>query len=387
MKNFTIASGSLTGGHPDKLCDRISDAVVDGFLRVDQTARIDVECAISAGVVFCACHTSSRLQIDVAAVARRVIADTGYRVAELDPGSLPVMVTLSRLPERGVKGERGPEGVLSHNVTTFGYATADTTTGLPLPIHLAHRLARGVDELRAGRPALELHPDAQVQAVLRYVDRQPVALDGITFLVGMGPGDEAADVVAVLQDEVVPQALKDSGVAIDRRTQILVNPPGADSSGGPARHAGVTGRKLGVDTYGDFTRQPSSALSGKDPGRVDRLATYAARYAARNLVAAGLARECEVQLCYVVGRPDPVSVEVDSFTTGALSDEQLSARLRRCLDLRPAALEARFQLRRRAAGASAGYFEPLALFGHVGRADLAVPWEATDLTQALAGST
>ncbi len=381
MRNFSITSVSVTGGHPDKLCDRISDAIVDQFLRVDRDVRLEVECAISAGLLFCACHTSSDVQVDIADVARRVIAATGYEPGELDAASVPVMTSLNRLPQRS--GSRSGASVSSHNVTTFGYATDATETFLPLPIFLAHRLARSLQsqmERQQAGFAYELHPDAQVQVMVRYVERRAVAVEAITFLLGVQDEDASGlELAEGLRESLIAPALDGLPPSISTSPRLLVNPEGAMVAGGPARHAGVTGRKLGVDTYGDFSHQPSSALSGKDPGRIDRVATYAARHAAKNVVAAGLAGECEVQLCYSAGRAEPASVEVDTFGSGRLGDAQIGARLRDCLDLRPDAIEARFALRERASSSERGFFEPLASFGHVGRNDLDLPWERSDL--------
>ncbi len=382
MRNFSIISVSVTGGHPDKLCDRLSDAIVDRFMRVDRYARLEVECAISAGLLFCACHTSSEMQIDIADAARQVIAKTHYPPEELDAGSVPVMLSLSRLSEP-TAGPSAATTVATHNVTTFGYATGTTEPLLPVPIFLAHELARGLEALAAGAEArfpYDLHPDAQVQVMVRYEDRRPVAVEGITFLLDVHDAAVASEALADdLRERLVLPALALLPVPMRDTPQVLVNPQGAMVGGGPSRHAGVTGRKIGVDTYGDFAHQPSTALSGKDPGRIDRVATYAARYAASNVVAAGLAEECEVQLCYRVGRSAPASVEVDTFGSGRLDDRKIGARLRECLDLRPEALEARFQLRERASASDGGFFEPLATFGHVGRRDLDLPWERTDL--------
>lgn len=386
MRNFSITSVSVTPGHPDKLCDRISDAVVDAFLRLDAQARLEVEAALSAGVAFCACHAASEAGIDIADVARRVIADTGYASAELDHGSMPVVVSLSRLP-RAAERRLGTVRVPSHNVTTFGYATSATPSGLPLPIHLAHRLVRA---LPCGSAAASvdgvprLHPDAQVQVMARFEDRRAVAVDSVTFLLDRldGAGGPAEDLESGLRESIMAPVLAELPFVVEAPA-VLVNPQGARAGAGPRRHAGVTGRKLGVDTYGDFAHQPSSALSGKDPGRIDRIATYAARYAARNVVAAGLAGECEVALCYRVGQARPVSVEVDTFGSGSLDDAVIGERLRRTLDLSPDAIEERFRLRALASGSADGFFEPLACYGQLGRMDLVLPWERTDLAQAL----
>ena len=382
MRDFTFTSVSVTDGHPDKLCDRISDAVVDAFLRLDPHARIEAECAISTGILFCACHTSSSQEVDVPDIARRVIERTGFDPEALDPEDIPVMASEARLPAF----EPGDEtSIARQNITTFGYATEQTESMLPLPIDLAHRLAR---QLRSNSQVEHgFQPDGQAQVTIRYENRSAVAIEAITLLAaadGSGLGTDEADAREWLLPLVIEPALADSPIALSRSTRILFNPPGILVPGGPARHSGVTGRKLGVDLYGDFCRQPTSALSGKDPGRIDRVATYAARHAAKNIVAAGLARECEVQLSYSIGSHSPVSVEVDTFHSGRLSDPEIGERLRACLSFTPAEIDQRFSMLRDSASTEDGLFEHLAAFGQVGRLDLDLPWEATDIAEVLA---
>lgn len=382
MRDFSFTSLSVTDGHPDKLCDRISDAIVDAYLRLDPACRIDAECAVTTGILFSACHTSSAVKVDVADVARRVVAETGHELLA-DGHQAPVVASIARLPPLPEDGPARPAG---QNVMTFGYATRQTEVLMPLPIVLAHALVRRLGDFRGEAAGAFLGPDGQAQVTVRYRDRMPVAIEGITLLVQLDAdgAPEQAELGALLRRAVVEPACAGGIVSLDERTRVHVNPPSVILPAGPSRHAGVTGRKIGVDLYGDYCRQTSAALSGKDPSRIDRIGSYAARHAAKNVVAAGLAKECEVQLAYTIGREEPLSLEVDSFGSGALPDEEIGARVRRVLDFRPAGIEARFELRRRAAESETGFFQPLAVFGQVGREDLRVPWESLDSVDALA---
>jgi S-adenosylmethionine synthetase len=387
MRDFAFTSVSVTDGHPDKLCDRISDAIVDAYLRLDPWVRIEAECAVSTGVLFCACHSSSTHEPDIPAIARGVIERTGYDREEMNPDDIPVMASVAKLPEI----ERDDDARVAHqNITTFGYATDQTETMLPLPIDLAHRLTRELRSGRAGNERLDsaFKPDGQAQVTIRYVDRQAVAIEALTLLVEVEGSDSAAsqaDARDTLFSQVIEPALDASPLPLRRETRLLLNPPGVLLPGGPARHSGVTGRKLGVDLYGDFCRQPTSALSGKDTGRIDRMATYAARHAAKNIVVAGLARECEVQLSYTIGSQTPVSVEVDTFQSGRIPDSEIGKRLRDRLGFTPAEIDRRFGMRSTSVIAESGFFEHLAAFGQVGRLDMALPWERTEVASDLAG--
>lgn len=382
MRDFTVTSTSLTPGHPDKLCDRIADTVVDRHLRLDPAAHVEVECAVSTGILFVACHTTSDARLDLGAVAREVAAGTGYGAGDgFDPRSVPVMASTTDLPPAAVGHGSGAGTVAIRNITTYGYACRDHPSLLPAPIAIAHDLARRLTALRDTSEGHRLLPDGQVQATVRYAARRPVAVEAVTLLTSFRGGrvPQGTDVEALLRQHVVDPGLEAFPDLDGSAVRLWVNPLGMLLPGGPGRHAGVTGRKIGVDTYGDFCRQPSVALSGKDPWRVDRAATYAARHAARNVVAAGLAEACEVQLAYGLGDAQPSSFGVETFGTGTLPDAAIADRLRACLDLRPGAVERRFALR---PGADPGYAE-LAVFGHVGRMDLGVPWEIDDLTEPL----
>jgi S-adenosylmethionine synthetase len=385
MHDYTHTSVSVTEGHPDKLCDRISDAIVESLNRLDPEAQAEVECAVATGVLFVACHASTDLRIDVAEIARDVITDAGYSGGDFNPRTVPVMTSIGRLPPHRTQRRGAPERLADHNVTTFGYATDQTSSRLPLPVELAHRLARRLSELRRGEAEPWIGPDAQAQVTVRFEARRPVEVEAITLLAGDLAGREAitGEFADGLYAVAVTPVLEAVGLPLLPRVRVFVNPGEQRGDWGPAHHSGVTGRKIGVDTYGDYSRQPSSALSGKSPDRIDRVATYAARHAAKNVVASGLAAECEVQLSYTIGRGDPASVEVDTFGSGRIPDRVIRDRVREWLDLRPAAVVAAFGT----AGADGGTlpFRELAVFGHVGRTDVDVPWERTDRAADLLG--
>ena len=394
MGNNVFVSESVTAGHPDKLCDRISDAIVDRFLAQDSLARVDVECAMATGIVFVASHYAANLAPDVVEIARRVIAGSGYRGSDFNARDCTVMTTLhertdlSRSP--GDEEELSDEelGRLATNdpVTVFGFACAESPTLMPLPIHLAHGLARALDTARESGKLPWLHPDGSVQVAVRYHDGVPESIHSLTLnpsLLAAGVGQRTLR--SSLMSAVVEPAFRGQSLRPDRKTRILIAPPDLLRTGGPSRHAGLTGRKTAIDAYGEYTRTSGSALSGKDPLRTDRIAVYGARWAAKNLVAAGLAQFCEVLLSYEMGRAEPVSVQVRSFGSSDLDDEELTARVKRHFDFRPGALMRVFGLRRLVATAENGYLQHLAAYGHVGREDLDLPWERRDRLEELAG--
>ncbi|MFN3449932.1 MAG: methionine adenosyltransferase domain-containing protein [Roseococcus sp.] len=378
-----FVSESVTPGHPDKLCDLIADAVVDAVLRQDPLASAEVECAVASGIVFLAARLAARAAVDMPAIAREVLADAGY--AEPGPGGFDarrcsILTSLTELPEE----ERGEEDPLAdEHVNAFGFACDDTPELMPMPIMLAHRVARGFDAARAAGRLGALSPDAKAQVAVVYRDGKPVRIAAVTLICG-GEAAARAALPGLLRAEVLAPALAGAPLGLDPATVLAVNPGGIARGGGPATHPGLTGRKPGMDSYGEFSRQPQAALSGKDPGRIDRLAAYAARWAAKNLVAAGLAARCEVHLCYAPGRAEPASLRVHGFGTARLPEAELADGLRAAADFRPGALLRRMGLRARAA-APGGFLRALAVYGQVGRSDLDLPWEATELAPALRG--
>ncbi len=389
-RDFVFISESVTEGHPDKLCDQISDAIVDRFLAADPLARVSAECAVARGVVFLAVRHAAEASLDLPELTRRVIAEVGYDTGEFKAADCSVMTSITALPEqeRAVDEAQLSDAGLDalparEQVTVFGYACRDTPVLMPMPIYLAHRLARRLALLRLGRQLPWLSPDGKTQVAVRYRDGRPHAIHSVTLQAGCLPTAPAlAQVRELLREQAVVPVLARDGFALDADTALLVNPEPGLPPGGPTVHAGLTGRKTAVDTYGDFARHGGGALSGKDPGRIDRSGAYAARHAAKALVAAGLAERCEVMLSYSIGQARPVSVQVETFGSGAVPDDRLAQALIETLDLRVGAIVRRFNLRRLSAHRG-GFYRRLAAYGHMGRTDLGLPWEQVQDSAAL----
>ncbi len=385
--DMIFTSESVTPGHPDKLCDQISDAAVDALMREDASARVVVECALATGVLFLAARYAADARVDLPAVARKVIQDAGYISEGFDARSCSILTSLAELPLESREPElaEGDEAAVAQRVAheqanVFGYACRDTAELMPAPIYLAHKVARALDVARRDG-FCALSPDAKTQVSVQYRHGRPTRLHSLSLTVALdaSAGADARDRLRAIALDALS-----GDIPMDAETRVLINAGGPLEIGGPARHAGLTGRKNGIDSYGEIARQSGSALSGKDPSRIDRAGAYAARYAAKNLVAAGLADRCEVHLAYAIGQAEPLSLSVETFNTGKTSDEALARRLAAALDFRPAAIVRRFGLRRRprAAGAN-GFYLPLATYGHFGRAELDLPWEAIDLAEEL----
>jgi S-adenosylmethionine synthetase len=391
-QDFLFISESVTEGHPDKLCDQISDAVLDQFLREDAYTRAVVECAVSTGIVFIAARYRSQAIVDIPHIARQVIAQVGYDRKDFNAKTTSIMTSLNELAEADTPrdertlSETEIETVTANTpVTVFGYACDHTPAFLPLPIALAHKLARRLSAVRFAHQLPYLRPDAKTQVGVEFRARRPARIHSITLLASHVPhaAPAPAQLTADLIEHVVTPAFADEPLKPDSATQIAVNAEGPIPNGGPALHAGLTGRKNAIDTYGEFARHSGAALSGKDPLRIDRIGAYAARHAARNVVAAGLARECEVTLSYTIGRARPVSVQVETFGTGTLGDDAIAARLERHFDFRPAGIVRAFDLRALPAQTKGGFYRRLAAYGHVGRLDIGLPWERSDRVAAL----
>jgi S-adenosylmethionine synthetase len=404
MAETVFASESVTEGHPDKLCDQMSDAIVDRVLRQAPTGRVVAECAVSTAIVFLAVHVDRQVPVDLPGTARDIIRDVGYDQPDFDWRRCTVMTSLAmndvrdRPPwEERLEAEvdaAGPDTasdevldrlVAHEQATVFGYACTQSEALLPLPIWLAHRLVQRLGAVRRAQTLPYLGPDGKVQVGVQYRDGTAIGIHGITLVVTGDPGQDPGE--RQLHDDlieaVVTPVFSDEPIQPDGRSRIAVNPDGRLARGGPAMHAGLTGRKSADDTYGAYSRNGSSALSGKDPSRVDRSAAYAARHVAKNVVAAGLARECEVQLSYAIGLARPVSVLVRTFGTGQVDDEELIRRVTRAWDLRPAAIVRDLGLRNLPRLHAEGFYRRLAAYGHVGRVDLDLPWERTDRTELL----
>lgn len=387
MTRETIfTSESVTAGHPDKLCDQISDAAIDAFLRQNASARAIVECAMATGVVFLAARFSAGNTVDLPALARNVITDAGYLDTGFDARKCSILTSFSELPaDTAQSGADSPDEepldrIEAHEqANVFGYACKETPDYMPLPISLAHALARDLDDTRRAG-ASWLAPDAKTQVAVIYAGSRPVRLHSISMSASVRRGlPDAGERLRQLAVTTIADAGYDLSPAA-----VLINLDGDYETAGPARHAGLTGRKNGIDTYGEIARHSGAALSGKDPSRIDRIGAYAARYAAKNVVAADLADRCEVHLAYMIGQARPLSIAVNTFNSGRVHEDEIAERLNAILDLRPAAIVRRFALRAQSAErGSQGFYRPLAVYGHFGRPELDLPWEQTDIADAL----
>lgn len=374
MRNFILTAESVTEGHPDKLCDQVSDAVIDACLMRDPASRAVAECAISSGVVFLSLRGTAEPPCDLAALAREVIAGAGYPKAERQAPTVMLDLDADGLTHGGQ-----PRAQMT---TAFGYACDHTPEAMPFAIRSAHRLSRALDLARATGRLPWLSSDMQVQVAVRFADRRPVAVPAIAMSFG-APADLSAEAaLELLQPEVLARAFAGAPVRPDAETRFVCLPNHGRT--GPEAHSGLTGRKMADDTYGGHARQSSAALSGKGPDRIDRAAQYAAREAARAVIAAGLARECEVQLSYLLGEAAPASVELDSFGSGSLPDERLARRVAEVFDLRPDAIAERLRLGALPGERQGRFYRDLAVGGQMGRLDLSAPWEDDMMADRLA---
>jgi S-adenosylmethionine synthetase len=389
-RDFVFTSESVAEGHPDKLCDQVSDAVVDHYLAADPAARVLAECAVATGILFLATHVTTGAQIDASMVARDTIRAIGYRRDSFDAESCSILISRVDLPADSLAVTIPPDVdpavydnfPAQNQVTVFGFACRQTPSLMPLPITLAHRLVQRLGQVRHDGSLGYLRPDGKCQVAIEYRDRRPLRVHGLTLIADADPGIGAPRLTADLRETVIEPVLAEHGLATDGETRMFLAAGEQYLVGGPATHAGLTGRKTAVDTYGEYARQSGSALSGKDPSRVDRIGAYAARWAAKTIVTAGLADECEVQLTYAIGMASPVSVQVDCFGTERIPEERILARLLDVFDFRPAALRHALKFGRQSRD-GAVRFQHLSVFGHVGRDDLDLPWERTDRADAL----
>jgi S-adenosylmethionine synthetase len=374
-----FSSESVTRGHPDKVCDQVADGIVDAFLAQDQAAEVAAECAVSTGLVFLVVNSVASASVDVTRIARDVITDIGYSAESgFDPETCSVVTSVSHQTADRAAGQRTQQASL------FGYACLDTPERMPLPIMLAHGLARRLDEVRRKGVLPYLAPDGKTLVAVEFEDDQPTRIHTVIVSAQHTAAlERAARLDADIREAVLPAVFDPAPVGLDRRTKVLINPGGAFLVGGPRRDAGLTGRKNVVDTYGGFARQGGGALSGKDPTHVDRFGAYVARYMARNVVAAGLARRCEIQLSYGVGEEQPLALSVQTFGTGALPDEQIERALGGLVDLRQGSVVEAFGLRGLPERHGGEFYRTLAAYGHFGRADLEIPWEREDLVAPL----
>jgi S-adenosylmethionine synthetase len=387
-KDFMFTSESVTEGHPDKLCDQISDAIVDHCLRQDPFSRVIAECAVSTSIVFIAARFAVDGTVDFPGIARRVIGQIGYEQEAFNPKTCSIVTSLRELPvdlslrfdERALSDEEIERIPVRNQVTVFGFACSQTPSLMPLPIWLAHKLARRLTSVRLQKILPYLAPDGSTQVGVEYRDRRPYRVHSLTVVTSQNrEGDPDPDRLRKeIREAVIDQVFGDEAIRPDDETRVFVNPDGPFPVGGPSIHSGLTGRKNAIDTYGEYSRHSGSALSGKDPVRIDRIGAYAARYAAKNIVAAGVADECEVQLSYSIGLSRPVSVQVETFGTGRRPDGEIAGILEKNFDFRLAGILRQFNLRHLPGIVKGGFYRKLAAYGHVGRMDIGLPWEVAD---------
>ncbi len=389
MNKVLFTSESVTEGHPDKICDQISDAVLDAILEQDKYARVACETVTTTGMVMCMGEISTKAKIDIPNIVRDVVINIGYDRAKygFDGHTCAVMTTIDEQSPDIAMGvneafeyreENGESDGLSNGAgdqgIMFGYACNETPELMPLPISLAHKLSLKLTEVRKDGTLRYLRPDGKSQVTVEYIDGKPARVDAVVVSSQHSP-DVALeqirkDIIDFVVKPVIPAEL------IDENTKYFINPTGRFVVGGPQGDSGLTGRKIIVDTYGGYSRHGGGAFSGKDPTKVDRSAAYAARYIAKNIVAAGLADKCEVQLAYAIGVAQPVSVLVDTFGTGKVDENALSEAVTKVFDLRPSAIIEMLDLRK-------PQYRQLAAYGHMGREELGVAWEKTDKADAI----
>lgn len=387
-KDFMFTSESVTEGHPDKLCDQISDAIVDRFLQQDPYARVITECAVATGIVFIAARFEPNANVDFTNIARQVIDQVGYDQSEFNGKTCSILTSLRELPrdekrffdEKKLSEEEIEQIPVKNLVNVFGFACNQTSVLMPRPIWLAHKLARQLETVKLKNVLPYLSPDGKTQVGIEYRDHKPYRIHSIGVIASQNSPSKPN--LKQLQDDiretVIDSVFQDEEIRPDEKTRIFINPDGPVIIGGPSVHSGLTGRKNDVDTYGEYAKHSGSALSGKDPIRIDRVGAYAARYAAKNVVAANLADECEVQLSYSIGLSRPVSVQVETFGTGKIPDEEINTLLEKHFDFRLAGIIRQFNLRFLPSLTKGGFYKKLAAYGHFGRTDINLPWEETD---------
>jgi len=389
MANYLFTSESVTEGHPDKICDQISDAVLDAILEQDPQGRVACETCVTTGLVMVMGEISTNCYVDIPKIARSVIEEIGYTrakfgfdcntcavITSIDEQSSDIALGVDNAAEKkSGESENEDENGAGDQGMMFGFACDETPELLPMPISLAHRLARRLTEVRKNGTLDYLRPDGKTQVTVEYDEQnRPVRIDTIVVSTQHSDAVELdtirADIIREVINPIIPECMRDDA------TRIFVNPTGRFVIGGPQGDSGLTGRKIIVDTYGGYSRHGGGAFSGKDPTKVDRSAAYAARWVAKNVVAAGLASRCEVQLAYAIGVAQPVSVMIDTFGTGKVDNAVLSDAVRKVFDLRPSAIIRELDLRK-------PIYRKLAAYGHMGREELGVSWEKTDRADAL----
>ncbi len=379
QNSHLFTSESVSEGHPDKVADQISDAILDAILTDDAAGRVACETMVTTGMVVLAGEISTDTYVDMAGVARQTIKEIGYNHSDMgfDWESCAVMVSIDKQSAdiaMGVDEYSEHEQGAGDQGLMFGYACNETDTLMPAPIDYAHRLVRRQAEVRKNGTLPWLRPDAKSQVTFRYEDAKPVGIDAVVLSTQHDPEIETPALREAVLEEIIKPVLPAEWLNADTRYHI--NPTGRFVIGGPMGDCGLTGRKIIVDTYGGMARHGGGAFSGKDPSKVDRSAAYAARYVAKNIVAAGLAERCEVQVSYAIGVAEPTSINVDTFGTGKVEDKKLVAAVREVFDLKPKGLIAMLDLLR-------PIYRNTAAYGHFGRNDQDLPWEKTDKIDAL----
>ena len=388
MARYLFTSESVTEGHPDKICDRISDSVLDAIIAQDKYARVACETFCTTGIVNVMGEISTTAQVDIPQIVRNVVCEIGYDSADkgFDGNTCAVVTSIDKQSpdiamgvDKSIEIKSGNDD--EYNLTgagdqgmMFGYAFNETEELMPLPISLVHKMARKLTEVRKSGELAYLRPDGKTQVTVEYEDDKPVRIEAIV----VSSQHSAETDLSVIRSDIFEKVIKPIIPAdlFDKDTKVFINPTGRFVIGGPQGDTGLTGRKIIVDTYGGFARHGGGAFSGKDPTKVDRSAAYAARYAAKNVVAAKIATKCEIQLAYAIGVAHPVSVMVDTFGTGIVSDEKIAKAVSKVFDLRPAAIIDKLDLRR-------PIYADTSAYGHMGRTDIDLPWEKTDKIEQL----
>lgn len=389
MKKWLFTSESVTEGHPDKICDQVSDAILDEIFRNDPAARVACETSVTTGLVLVSGEISTKCYVDIPKVVRKTIEDIGYTRAKYG-FDCDTCAVLTAIDEQSSDIAMGVDDALEHKEGTmedeleaigagdqglmFGYACNETEELMPLPISLAHKLAYRLSEVRKNGTLNYLRPDGKTQVTVEYHDNKPARIDTVVISTQHAENVDLETIQRDLKQHVIRKIVP--AELLDSETKYFINPTGRFVIGGPQGDAGLTGRKIIVDTYGGYARHGGGAFSGKDPTKVDRSAAYASRYVAKNIVAAGLADKCEVQLAYAIGVAHPVSVYVDTFGTSKIEEAKIQELIVNHFDLRPAAIIKNLDLRR-------PIYKQVAAYGHFGRTDLDLPWERTDKADIL----